>query len=300
MKQTINTDNLTGSQATALLVLAPKAYYAQVIPKKNWFIDFSKAKEITEKIDLRKFSGSFGRTRVGKTLSAVLLAVRSKAMEELVDKYLTQYPEAVLVQFGCGLSDRSQRYMQRAEQGLPFYDVDFPDMIALRRNFYEETENYKMIASDLSNYTWIEEIPENHRGKQFIFVAEGVSPYLSEQEMKDLFAKLEENFPGCLIIMDFYSTVNVRMAARFFKWKYNADLKFANDNPQQIVAWRKDGAYAFLEEDNLIFRDDFLNDKYFTGLSALSCVIKGLPLGQRWLRSTVILVYRLGVQAQDA
>lgn len=296
MKEAISLENISGSQATALMVLAPKAYYARIIPKKDWFIDFSKAREITESVNLDRFGNSLGITRLGKTLSALGLAIRSKAFEEMLDKYLKQYPDAVVLQFGCGLSDRSHRYAAKINQGLSFYDVDFPDMIALRKHFYAESDHYKMIASDLSNYTWINEIPEEQRKQPFIFVAEGVSLYLSEKEMKDLFAFLKENFPGCIVLMDAYSKRNLRLTGLYLKYKFNADVKFSNDDPLKISRWSREKAYTFLEEDILLFRFDLMNSKYFRELKQLArrLMSSWFARPRSLARSVVLLVFQLG------
>ncbi|MEO1652338.1 MAG: class I SAM-dependent methyltransferase [Bacteroidota bacterium] len=296
MKKNINLENIKGSQATALMVLAPKAYYAKVVPQPDWLIDFSKAKEITDAIDISSYGEGLGSTRLGKKLSALGLAIRSRALEELLDKYLDRHPEAALVQFGCGLSDRSQRYQARIEAGLPFYDVDFPDMIDLRRNFYEESENYKMIASDLSNYTWIEAIPEEQRNRPFIFVAEGVSLYLSEKEIRDLFAFLKQHFPACIIILDTYSKRNLRLTGLYLKFKFNAQVKFSNDDPRKMLRWSKERAYKLLEEDVLLFRFDLMNNKFFPelGRAARKLMRSWFSRPNSLARSVVLLVFQLG------
>ena len=290
MDKDIDLTYIKGSQGTAFLTLKPKAYYMEFVPKEEQALDFSKSAEICERVGI-DFSDYVGDSETKKRILSIGFVIRSKAFEELLDKYIKQLDNPVVVHFGCGLSDRSERYRQR---GFPFYDVDFPDMIELRKNFYEDGEHYKMIGSDLSTYTWIEQIPQEQRQRPFIFIAEGVSPYLREMQLKELFAKLKENFPGCVFIFDTYTELKLKQGKKEVE-KFGAEFHFYNKDPSVMVNWGE-GEYQSLEEDNLSYRKDFLKNKYLPGFYkfmirvVLACFFwhKGLT------RSTVIHVFQFG------
>ncbi|TNE50175.1 MAG: class I SAM-dependent methyltransferase [Deltaproteobacteria bacterium] len=296
MSNLIPMTEFRGSQATAIMALEPKVLYAELVPQEEWILNFSKAREIYNSISGTEGYSFIGNSSFQRRSVAVGFAVRAKGFEDLIDKYLGMYEDPVLIQFGCGLSDRSERYRDKIDNGLPFYDIDFPDMIEFRRTFYQESSSYKMIASDLSNYTWLDDIPNEHKQRQCIFVAEGVTPYLKESQLKELFATLAEHFPGCLFIFDTYSEFKLKDAKRSLKKKFGAEFHFYNNDPQDMVAWGKDGEYKFLEEDNLLLRDDFLHSKH------LPALYRGLmKMFARWftwskgiMRSTVVQVFQLG------
>lgn len=295
MSNLIKISEFRGTQATAIAVLEPKAKYAELVPKDEWILDFSKAREICNQVDGLEDYSLLPKKSSRVIAAAVGMAVRSKSFEELLTKYIGQSQNPVVVQFGCGLSDRSERYKTNIDAGLPFYDVDFPDMIAFRRNFYQDSDNYKMIASDLSNYTWIDDIAQEHRNGQFIFVAEGVSPYLTEEQLKELFATLTEHFPGSHLIFDTYTELKLKGTQKQMK-KFGVKFAFYNNDPVEIIAWGKGGEYKLVEEDNLLYRDDFLNSPHLGGFFKL--VMKMFAKWFKWnkdiIRSTVVMVFRLG------
>ena len=45
-------------------------------------------------------------------------------------------------------------------QNHKWYDVDFKDVIKERKRYYDESNNYKMIASDIRDSKWLSEIKE--------------------------------------------------------------------------------------------------------------------------------------------
>ena len=279
------------------MVLEPKAYHAQMVPKDEWLLDFSKARDICERLSKAEARTATGPRPTQMMISSVGLVVRAKGFEELLDKYLDQLDEPVVVHLGCGLSDRSERYKPRIDAGLPFYDIDFPDMIELRRNFYEETACYEMIGSDLSKHAWIEQIKPAHRSRPFIFVAEGFTPYLTQAQLKELFSTLKEAFPGCIFIFDTYSKLKLQGVAKTVA-KFGAQLHFTNEDPAELEAWSEAGEYKFVEEDNLFFREDFLRNKYLPGYYRfLMRVFTTLFTWHEGLmRSTVVQVFRLGAR----
>ncbi|PRQ03843.1 Leucine carboxyl methyltransferase [Enhygromyxa salina] len=298
MTDKVQVDHIRGAPATALMVLEPKAFHAEKVPREDWLLDFSKARDICERL-----SDAEARTEASSALmrmmtSSVFLVVRAKSFEDLLDKYLAELDDPVVVHFGCGLSDRCERYKSRIDAGLPFYDVDFPDMIALRHEFYEERTNYAMIGSDLSQHAWIEQLEPDHRARPFIFVAEGLTPYLSEAQLQDLFSTLKAQFPGCIFIFDTYSKLKIKSSQKVVA-KYGVEMQFTNEDPAEIQAWGRDGEYVFLEEDNLLLRDDFLNNKYLPRISKflMRMFARRFSWHKGITRSAVVLVFRLGTRA---
>ena len=296
MMEKINVEEMKGAQATALLLLEEKAYYPKFVPKEEWIIDFSKIQEICKNVSFGDLSVFTEKKESQKRFASIRLASRSKSFDELLNKYLGQSEKKVVVQFGCGLSDRSVRYEKRIIAGLPFFDIDLPEVIELRRKFYIESENYKMIASDLSKYTWIKQIPKALRERQFIFIAEGVTPYLTEDQMREMFAKLKENFPGCILIMGTISKMKFESGKNMMKNKFDADFHFSNNDPLVMQKWEKEGAYEFLEEDKVLYRKDFLFSKHVPWSKKIITRIFAYLFSWHTgiSRSSATLVYKLG------
>src|SRR4029079_6073330 len=103
-----------------------------------------------------------------------MVALRSAQFDAMIDAYLDRHPEAVVLHLGCGLHSRGLR-MARPDGG-PWYDVDLPNVIALRRQLHSETERYRMVGSSVTDPGWIEELPV---GGPVLIVAEGLLMYVA-------------------------------------------------------------------------------------------------------------------------
>ena len=61
--------------------------------------------------------------------------------------------------------------------GIRWLDVDFPEVIELRRRLYPDRDGYEMIGASLADLQWVDTLP---RDRPVWIVAEGVTMYLSE------------------------------------------------------------------------------------------------------------------------
>lgn len=75
-------------------------------------------------------------------------------------------------------------------------------MIAVRRKYYEETENYRMVELDATNIPQIESLPDNQTA---IVVLEGISMYLSNEQLHEFFRALQDKYETLHILMDIYT-----------------------------------------------------------------------------------------------
>ncbi len=133
----------------------------------------------------------------------------------------------LVVHLGCGLDSRCKRAAHTAKC---WYDVDFPDVIALRRQYYQESERYRMLSSSIMDFSWMDSI--DYHGEYIHFLMEGVSMYLSEADMKSLFGDIQRRFGFCTFTFDAYTTFGKKCS----KFKnpvnnVNAQLNFTMDDP---------------------------------------------------------------------
>jgi len=54
-----------------------------------------------------------------------------------------------------------------------FYDLDLPDVIKIKRRFFEETDRYHFIPSSVLDYDWMAPLLQTC-DCPFLFIAEGV------------------------------------------------------------------------------------------------------------------------------
>lgn len=127
------------------------------------------------------------------------MAMRARVFDDWTDLRLENNRDALVLHVGCGLDSRYRRIKQSYKLWL---DCDLPDVIAVRRKYYEETENYRMVELDATNISQIELLPN---GKTAIVVLEGISMYLSNEQLHEFFWALQNKYETLHILMDVYT-----------------------------------------------------------------------------------------------
>ena len=112
---------------------------------------------------------------------------------------LQQNDDALVLHIGCGLDSRCLRVRQAYRNWI---DCDFPEVISVRRNYYTETKHYKMMALDATDTEQIKQLPGRDTA---IVVLEGVSMYLSNNQLHTFLKVLREKYNHLHILMDIYT-----------------------------------------------------------------------------------------------
>ncbi len=73
---------------------------------------------------------------------------------------MQRFPDGVIVNIGCGLDSRFLRI--DTGKGI-FYDLDLPEIIEIKKDFFDETSRYHLIASSVLDYGWMEIVRAAHR-----------------------------------------------------------------------------------------------------------------------------------------
>ncbi len=157
------------------------------------------------------------------------LAIRAKAMDEWVSGFLTRNPAATVVHLGCGMDTRVFRIDPPGE--VEWFDVDYPEVVALRRRLYPARVHYHLVASPAAEFGWIEEVP---RGPAVI-VAEGLTPYLRPQEGLRLFSRLVAHCGQGELVCDVYGGFALKMMrlTPYFR-RSGAELHWAIEDPREL------------------------------------------------------------------
>ena len=94
--------------------------------------------------------------------------------------YLKKNPEAAVVNLGCGLDDTIRKCDNGKCKG---YNIDMPDVIAVRNELLPESDRERNIAYDLNDEHWMNEIDAKNGA---VFFASGVFYYFRTEDMKVL------------------------------------------------------------------------------------------------------------------
>lgn len=184
---------------TLYIPLYGKAY----VSKKGIILSDKKAEEIWSKE---------GFTLKGKSKSkwlAYYMGMRSAVFDKWLLEQMKENKDAVVIHIGCGMDSR---FLRVGTNGHLWYDVDFKEVIAERKRYYNESAEYHMLSSDVRKKDWLAAIPTNSNA---VVVMEGVSMYMKPEELQQIFENLAEYFEQITILMDCYTT----FAAKASKYK---------------------------------------------------------------------------------
>lgn len=126
-------------------------------------------------------------------------ALRARQYDRYIRGFLDLYPNAAVINIGCGLDDR----FSRIDNGrVRFYDLDLPDIINVKQQLYPPEERYDQIARSVFEFDWIDQIPSG----RVILVAEGVFMYCEESDVKALFRHLQTRMDHPEIVFEVFNS----------------------------------------------------------------------------------------------
>jgi O-methyltransferase involved in polyketide biosynthesis len=212
-------------QETLLIPLYARAVENR---KEHALLRDPRAEEIVASIDY-----DFGRFDELPSLTGALL--RTRLFDRWVNDFLPAHLDATVVEIGTGLNTRHERLDNGRAR---WYELDLPDMIDLRRNFFADSPRRTMIAASVTDRAWTAEVASHATGP-YLFVAEAVLPHLQEPDVRGVTDLLADHFPGALLALDtagpgFFDTQEQHDALS----KVEARMHWHCPGPAQLVDWR--------------------------------------------------------------
>jgi len=273
--------------ATSLITL-----YCHAIETRsdNPILVDTKSVEITAELDktLSRSEQPLAKALVSGTVDKNLvihIAIRAKKYDTFVREFLDRYPDGVVVNIGCGLDSR----FLRIDNGrVVFYDLDLPEIIALKKGFFAENERYHLVASSVLDYGWMAPVSRN-KGP-FLFMAEGVFMYLDTEDVRSLVREIRKTFPGSELVCEVENSfwlgpLTKKMVA------YNLQRQFHRGKDAMFRSGIRDSREMEQWESGIRFLDDW---SYFdSDEEKLGWLRLFRHIG--WMRTTQWTVhYRLG------
>lgn len=194
------------------------------------------------------------RGKVARKL-VIHTAIRAKKYDRYALDFIRKYPKATIVNIGCGLDNRFERINNGK---IEFYDLDLPDIMEIKKQFFKETKRYHQISQSVFDFSWMERIKKN----DILFLAEGVLMYCEERDVKSLFIRLQNAFPGSDFVCEVVNSMwlngwlkkitNFKMRREFHFGK-DASFHFGIRSAHEIETWSKGikllGEWSYLESD---------------------------------------------------
>lgn len=124
------------------------------------------------------------------------VAMRQNDLAWEVRDYLRTHPGAAVVNLGCGLDNTGKN----CDNGTcKLYNLDFPDVIAVRNALLPAGDREKNIPCDLNDTSWFQEIDVSEGA---VFFAAGVFYYFLRDQVQALVQKMSSAFPGGRLVFD--------------------------------------------------------------------------------------------------
>ena len=214
--------SLEGVSETLLITLYVRARESQ---RPDGMIHDEAALDIVKQMDY-----DFSRIHMQRH-DEVAIIIRMRKFDNFVRQFLRRNPQAAVVHIGCGLDTR----FERVDDGrVEWFDLDMPDVMALRQKLLHiSNSRYHTLATSVFEQAWLEEVARC-QPRALLFIAEGVLPYFEEAQVKELFLRLRDRFPGCELVSDVHTPFvvwadNIHLALSKVKARMHWSVKWPSD-----------------------------------------------------------------------
>lgn len=164
-------------------------------------------------------------------------AIRADYFDRLTADFIHRRPNPVVVNVGCGLDSRRER-IGAAADGVPFYDIDLPDVIALRQKLLPAQRGETLLATSAFDAGWMDELNRLHPNAQFLLVIEGVLMYFDRYTVRALFCDLARRFHRSEVAFDVQNSWMVKNSDRHEALKHvRARFVFGCDDDLEFERW---------------------------------------------------------------
>jgi len=180
---------------------------------------------------------------------AVTMALRCRRFDRYVLDFLSEYPKGTVINLGCGLDTR----FCRIDNGsVIWFDIDFPEVIELRKQFMEENSRHIFIGNSILSPDWISKVKT---GGPYLILAEGVFMYLTESDVKELLNRIRLDLGNAEMVCEVTNRYWVdKMNGPWMKWKFRRQLgmtggavfTFGIPDSRYLERWSE--KYEFLDE----------------------------------------------------
>ena len=219
-------------QETLIIPLFARKVCSELYP--NLYRDETSIRLIDE-IDYDFSEAEKNSRSLMQRFGALEVAMRQNDLAWEVRDYLKSHPTAAVVNLGCGL-DGTGRACDNGS--CKIYNLDFPDVIAVRNKLLPAGEREENIPCNLNDTAWFSQIDASGGA---VFFASGVFYYFLTEQVKALVQAMAGAFPGGVLVFDAANRTAVKMIAK--TWLKSAKIQdvgayFAvSDAPKEISAW---------------------------------------------------------------
>lgn len=148
-------------------------------------------------------------------------ALRAKMLDDRVRAFVTEHPDAVVVDLGAGLDSGRDRVTP--PETVDWYHVDLPGISALRVQTLPTNDRSHVVAASLAEPGWADPIPAD---RPTILLADGLFAFLTEPVIIGILRRITEHFAGGELTFNDYGRIGPlsRAAVRLYPQKMFKDV----------------------------------------------------------------------------
>lgn len=216
--------SLGAVQETLLIPLLSRALLTK---QATGFIHDPRAVEIVEQLDY-----DFSKWEKSASSSMFMGGLRTRMLDNYVKEFLALHPQGTVVEIGCGLNTR----FDRVDNGqVRWFDLDLPDSMALRQQFFTNNDRQTMIPASVLDTDWITQVQET--GGPYCFVCEAVLIYLENADAERAIKQIVTAFPEAWLLTDTISGKLIKKQANSDVMKHltkESWFRWQVDNPKEL------------------------------------------------------------------
>ncbi|KAI1331225.1 S-adenosyl-L-methionine-dependent methyltransferase [Xylariaceae sp. FL0255] len=171
------------------------------------------------------------------------MCTRGRGLDKWCQLFLDSHAEeaVTVLHLACGLDLRVMRIERPAGSRIRWIEIDKPQVVNLRERLVPDPEqekelewDYRLIGASVVDESWMSEIPSD---RPLLLIAEGLFPYLTQQEITSLLRRLVDHVPSGWVATDTVGSLLTRFQHLhpLFK-KTKIKLKWGVDDGNDIAA----------------------------------------------------------------
>jgi O-methyltransferase involved in polyketide biosynthesis len=214
--------DLSGAPQTMLATLYAKALdagFAEPILADGY------ARDIVARLDY-----DWAQTTITARTSPSV-TTRSAHFDTWTRQFLAVHPRSTVLHLGCGLDSRYFRIDPGPD--VEWYDVDYPDVSALRTQLFPSRAHYHVLASSVTSSDYLADIPAD---RPTLVIGEGLTMYLEQADGLALLRRCVARFPLGELQFDAFNEWGIKT-----QWtnrvvtQAGATLHWGIDGPDEIL-----------------------------------------------------------------
>lgn len=214
--------DLSGAPQTMLATLYARALDAE---SPRSLLHDTWARDVVNRIDY-----DWARTTITPR-TAPAVTTRSAHFDTWVRQFLAVHPDATVLHLGCGLDSRYFRI--DPGPGVEWYDVDYPDVAALRSELFPSAEHCHVVAASVTDPGLLTDIPAD---RPTLMLGEGLTMYLTRPDGVALLRRIVHRFPSGEMQFDAFNRFGIRTQwSNAVVRRAGATLHWGIDGPADIL-----------------------------------------------------------------